>query len=140
MPVIAAGLCLVATSVAADTPEAGPIVSRVVADFIQPAYRDFHKATADLDAAVAKLCATPSHELLTEARREFGDTVAAWSRAEIIRFGPVTEQNQLERILFWPDRKSTGLKQVQAAIEKEDPTASDPATLAGKSVAMQGLG
>jgi len=43
-------------------------------------------------------------------------------------------------MLFWPDRKSIGLKQVQAALADKDPTATDPAQLAGKSVAMQGLG
>jgi predicted lipoprotein len=43
-------------------------------------------------------------------------------------------------MLYWPDRKSIGLKQVQAALAAKDPTASDPAQLAGKSVAMQGLG
>ena len=43
-------------------------------------------------------------------------------------------------MLFWPDRKGIGLKQVQAALADKDATAADPATLAGKSVAMQGLG
>jgi predicted lipoprotein len=38
------------------------------------------------------------------------------------------------------DRKSTGLKQVQRALAEKDATATDPATLKGKSVAMQGLG
>ena len=33
-----------------------------------------------------------------------------------------------------------GLKQVQAVLASQDATAADPATLAGKSVAMQGLG
>ena len=64
----------------------------------------------------------------------------AWSSAEIIRFGPITENNRLERMLFWPDRKSIGLKQVQAALSEKDPTAADATQLAGKSVAMQGLG
>ena len=141
LPVLAAAICLwAAAPAAAATPEAGPIISRVVSDFIRPAYRDFHAATSQLDATIAKLCATPSADLLARARSALGDTVAAWSRAEIIRFGPVTEQNRLERILFWPDRKGTGLKQVQAALQKEDQSATDPASLAGKSVAMQGLG
>ena len=56
------------------------------------------------------------------------------------RFGPVTQENRLERILFWPDRKGTGLKQVQAALAGKDATVTDPATLKDKSVAVQGLG
>ena len=53
----------------------------------------------------------------------------------------MTEENRLERILFWPDRKGIGLKQVQAALAGKDASAPPtPRTLAGKSVAMQGLG
>ncbi len=37
----------------------------------------------------------------------------------------MTEQNRLERVLFWPDRKGTGLKQVQAALAAKDATAAD---------------
>ena len=77
---------------------------------------------------------------LDAARAEFSATVYAWSSAEIIGFGPIKENNRLERMLFWPDRKSIGLKQVQAALSDKDPTATDPAQLAGKSIAMQGLG
>ena len=74
------------------------------------------------------------------ARDSFKAETDAWSYAEIIRFGPVTEQNRLERMLFWPDRKGIGLKQVQAALAAKDATAADPAQLPAKSVAMQGLG
>lgn len=140
-PVIAVSFLVFAVPVlAADTPDAAPIIAKTVDDFIRPAYRDFHAATSRLNDVTSKLCTVPSAELLVQARKTFGQTVDSWSRVEIIRFGPVTEENRLERVLFWPDRKSTGLKQVQAAIQKEDPTAADPDTLSGKSVAMQGLG
>jgi predicted lipoprotein len=140
LPVLAAGICLWAAPADAATPQAKPIISRVVSDFVRPANRDVHASTSRLDTTVSKLCDAPSQQLLADARADFVKVVATWSRAEIIRFGPVTEQNRLERILFWPDRKGTGLKQVQAAIQKEDPTATKPGALAGKSVAMQGLG
>ncbi len=72
------------------------------------------------------LCTTPSQAALDAARKSpSARTVDAWSRIEIIRFGPVTEENRLERMLFWPDRKGTGLKQVQAALAAKDPTAAD---------------
>jgi uncharacterized protein len=48
----------------------------------------------------------------------------------------VVEENRLERILFFPDRKGTGLKQVQATLAASDETATDVAALSGKSVAM----
>jgi predicted lipoprotein len=51
----------------------------------------------------------------------------------------VIEDKRLERFSFWPDPKGIGLRQVQELLAKKDATASDAATLKGKSVAMQGL-
>lgn len=116
------------------------VVRSAVDGFVRPAYAAFHDATVTLEGSVDSLCGGAAEASLESARRDFRETVRAWSRVETIRFGPVTEANRLERILFWPDRKGIGLKQVQAAIAREDPTAADPKSLAGKSVAMQGLG
>jgi predicted lipoprotein len=120
--------------------DAPAIIGKVVGGFVRPAYQDFHQATSQLSAGVKALCSAPSQAAVDTARKAFGGAVDAWSKAEIIRFGPVTEENRLDRILFWPDRKGTGLKQVQAAIQTRDETAADPAKLAAKSVAVQGLG
>jgi predicted lipoprotein len=119
--------------------KATDIINGAIDGFVRPGYQDFHRATSTLLADGQTLCATPSQATLEAARKSFGATVDAWSQIEIIRFGPVTEQNWLERVLFWPDRKGTGLKQVQAALASKDPTAADAEQLAGKSVAMQGL-
>lgn len=116
------------------------IVHNAIEGYIRPAYGEFHAAAGDLAEAGKELCEAPSEAALEKARRAFGGAVDSWSRIEIIRFGPVTEGNRLERVLFWPDRKGTGLKQVQAALAGEDPTATNAAQLASKSVAMQGLG
>lgn len=116
------------------------IVARAIDGFIRPGYAAFHRATGDLVKAEKGLCEAPSEQRLNAARQSFSETVDAWSTIEIIRFGPVTENNRLERVLFWPDRKSTGLKQVQAALVAKDETAASPDSLAKKSVAMQGLG
>jgi predicted lipoprotein len=135
---------VVLSSVALSTPafatKAQDIVNNAIDGFIRPGYHSFHQTTSALSKAGKVLCVTPSQAALDEARNAFGETVGAWSRIEIIRFGPVTEENRLERVLFWPDRKGTGLKQVQAALAAKDPTAADAAQLAKKSVAMQGLG
>ncbi|MEP9372324.1 imelysin family protein [Mesorhizobium sp. KR1-2] len=136
----AAALVLAQPAAHAAELDAPAIIGKAIDGFVRPAYRDFHAATAQMASGAKALCAAPSEANLEAARKAFGATVDAWSRAEIIRVGPITEQNRLERVLFWPDRKSTGLKQVQAAIEAGDESASDPAGLATKSVAMQGLG
>jgi hypothetical protein len=64
----------------------------------------------------------------------------AFGRIELVRLGPLTEENRLERLLFWPDRRGTGLRQVQAILADEDETATTLDGLAQKSVAVQGLG
>ena len=136
--------CLIVLVCCAASPafatKAEDIVKGAIDGFVRPGYRAFHQATSALVTDQQALCATPSQTALDSARKSFGATIDAWSQIEIIRFGPVTEENRLERVLFWPDRKGTGLKQVQAALAAKDQTAADAEKLAGKSVAMQGLG
>lgn len=116
------------------------VISGAIDGFIRPAYGRLVEQTTALGASMDKLCASPSTDTLEAARKAFSQTTESWSEVEIIRFGPITEANRLERMLFWPDRKGTGLKQVQAAIADKDETATDAARLGEKSVAMQGLG
>jgi predicted lipoprotein len=120
--------------------KASDVIQRSIDGFVRPAYARLRDQAANLTKAMRALCDAPSQQDLDAARIEFSATVEAWSSAEIIRFGPIAENNRLERMLYWPDRKSIGLKQVQAALVGKDPTATDPLLLAGKSVAMQGLG
>ncbi|QKD00082.1 imelysin family protein [Mesorhizobium loti] len=120
--------------------KASDIIQRAIDGFVRPAYASLHQHAEILTKAMHKLCEAPSQGGLGAARAEFSATVDAWSSAEIIGFGPIKDNNRLERMLYWPDRKSLGLKQVQAALSAKDPTATDPAQLTGKSIAMQGLG
>ena len=120
--------------------KASDVIGAAIDGFVRPAYASLHDHSAELTKAMRALCAAPSQAGLNAARSEFSGAVEAWSTVEIITFGPIREANRLERMLFWPDRKSIGLKQVQAALADKDPTATDPAKLAGKSVAMQGFG
>jgi predicted lipoprotein len=116
-----------------------PVVKGAIEGFAKPAYAEFHGAAEQMRTEMEALCADPSPDKLAAARSTFLILVNTWSSAELIRFGPVTEDNRLERILYWPDRKGIGLKQVQAAIAGKDQSAADPVTLKGKSVAMQGM-
>jgi predicted lipoprotein len=120
--------------------KATDIIEGSVTGFVRPAYAALHERAGALSDAMKTLCATPSPANLRSARDGFKAETDAWSYAEIIRIGPITEQNRLERMLFWPDRKGIGLKQVQATLAAKDATAADPAQLPAKSVAMQGLG
>jgi predicted lipoprotein len=116
------------------------VMAQAVDGFIIPGYRDLAEATNALSEASAGLCKSPSETTLEAARSAFSSVVERWSAIEIIRLGPALDQNRFERFLFYPDRKSTGLKQVQAILAKKDESATSPETLKGKSVAVQGLG
>ncbi|MCZ4271817.1 imelysin family protein [Maritalea porphyrae] len=113
---------------------------RAVDKFIVPGYQAFESAADAQIEAMDALCAVPSDKALTAAQSAFSDLALSWSHIEVIRFGPVLQENRLERILFWPDRKSIGLKQVQRVIAQQDESAITIGSLVQKSVALQGLG
>lgn len=110
------------------------------ADTIAQGYDAFAEAADGLVSSTDRLCGAPGPETLAEARDAFAGAVRAWSRIETVRFGPVLSDNAAERIFFFPDRRGIGLRQVQAALASEDEGVTDPATLATRSVALQGLG
>lgn len=116
------------------------VIQQAIEDVFRPGFAAFDAAAAALESDTARLCAGPTAALFSAARAQFRETVAAWSRVELYRIGPLLEDNRSERVLFWPDRKGTGLRQVQAALATEDGTATSRDTLTQKSVALQGFG
>mgnify|MGYP002713153070 CR=1 FL=1 len=86
------------------------------------------------------LCATTDPGKLDAVRERFRSLVRAYSRSEFALIGPITEDNRAERLLFWPDTRGIGRKQVERIIRTRDESATSVATLATKSVATQGLG
>ena len=137
---LAVSVCACVASPAFANEKATEAIEGAISGFVRPAYAVLHERAGALSEAVKALCAQPSEANLQSARDRFEAETDAWSYVEIIRFGPITEHNRLERILFWPDRKGIGLKQVQATLAAKDAAAADPAQLPARSVAMQGLG
>ena len=108
--------------------------------YVSPKYAQLAEAAVKLENSVEELCSAPGEDQLKAARANFRETVIAWSEIEWFRFGPIVRENRVERILFFPDRKGTGLRQVQSALAKEDQTVLELSSLQKKSVALQGLG
>jgi len=115
------------------------IAKASLTEVIRPGYAAFAAATGSLDDKVAALCKQPSADALQAAKDSFAGAVDAWSKVEIFRFGPIMQDRRYERLFFWPDPKSLGLRQVEDALAKKDEDVTDPAKLAAKSVALQGL-
>jgi uncharacterized protein len=109
-------------------------------NYVQPAYASLVEATGKLEISADTLCRTSNAENLAAAQAAFKKAALAWSHIEWFRTGAVMNDNRVERMFYFPDRKGTGLKQVQAALEQRDPDAARSDRLAVKSVAMQGLG
>jgi len=115
------------------------VLADAVNNFVRPGYSALHTATRRMEAAIAPMCSEPSIEALDAAHDAFSELVEAWSEIEIIRFGPVVDDNRLERLLFFPDRRGIGLKQVQSVLISKDKSATAQESLINKSVALQGL-
>ena len=136
---LAAALALFALPALAQS-AAETVVSRAINEVIRPGFDLLNENAGALAADFERLCAAPSAALLDTAREQFALTVVAHAGVELFRLGPLLEDNRAERLLFWPDRKGVALRQVQAILAEHDETATDPATLRQKSVAVQGLG
>jgi uncharacterized protein len=137
---IFAFIAMTCGSFAQEAVSLGDVAQQAVDKVFRPGFSAYAEATAELDASFDVLCAAPGSDTLENSRTAFADTVTAWSRIELYSIGPLREDNRSERILFWPDRKGIALRQVQQILAEGDETATDPATLVGKSVAVQGLG
>ena len=133
-------LGLSAPAHAVDDTRARQVMANAVDLYIRPAYKAFHEQAGAMTAATETFCADPSEGGLEAVKASFADTVASWGRIEFLREGPVMQENRFERILFYPDRKSTGLKQVRALIAHPDESVTDADGLKTRSVAIQGLG
>ena len=86
------------------------IAKATLTNVIRPGYADLTKATAALDKDVQSLCTQPSAAALDQVKSSFEKAVAAWSRVEILRFGPILQARRYERIFYWPDPKGIGLR------------------------------
>lgn len=132
-------LILAALPAHAETP-VETILAGTLNAYIRSTYAELKTATDALAVSAKSLCETPNAVTLKTSQAAFSDTALAWSKVEWFRSGAVMNDNRLERMFYFPDRKGLGLKQVQSALAANDESASKPETLITKSVAMQGIG
>ncbi len=135
--VCATATCAAAVSASAAVPPG--LGARLIDGYIRPATGHFANSAAALSGDLDRLCKAPDQTRMDTVRQRFDDVVDAWFRISFLRFGPLIEDNRFERIFFWPDPRGVILRQVGEIIAKKDGDAIDPAKLAGKSVAVQGL-
>lgn len=124
---------------AADGPAFERVVEALVDTVVIPAHERFAGTSAREADRIASLCAGPDENALAAVRAGFVALLEEFSAGEPYRFGPAREENRVERLFFWPDRRGRGLRQVQALVAAEDESAIAPERLSAGSVALQGL-
>jgi uncharacterized protein len=108
--------------------------------FVVPHVDILKASTARLASSVGAVCKSRGAEAARkEARDAYADVVRAWAGLDFVRFGPITRTHRLERILFWPDPRSTTSRQLNAVLAAKKPELLAPGALAKQSVAVQGL-
>lgn len=120
-------------------PDFIPVIKQMIERSVLPGYTTLQISALAEEEIIQKLCLNPTTENLSKARQSYATLVSAWSAVEIFRLGPARKDNRQEKLFFWPDRKSIGLKQVRNLIVAEDQKALSPEKLQTKSVALQGL-
>lgn len=132
-------LMVLAAPALAQTATPGAVLDAAVNQVIRPAMADFKRSASGLESAMGALCAAPASSTIEIAHLQFKQAALSYGRIEFIRIGPLMEENRVDRLLFFPDRKGIGLRQVQAILAEKDPAASNVTTLRDKSVAVQGF-
>jgi predicted lipoprotein len=114
------------------------INERVIDSYVVPRFEALAKATRKLADDLPRVCRAEPRTMRI-ARKDFDAAVLAWAAVEFLRFGPMSTVGRPERFAFWPDPRGIGQRQLSALIARHDPAALDPAALAKKSAAIQGL-
>lgn len=74
---------------------------------ILPAYSNFAARCHELEAAGQALTQAPDSSSLDEAQAAWSSAMLAWRSAQVVRNGPLIEQDILSRIHFWPIRRQS---------------------------------
>lgn len=112
---------------------------RLAQGYARPAVTGMVDAAGSLEGALSQWCGKPDAAGAQRVQDAFTALALAWSRVELLRFGPLVQANRFERLAFWPDTRGVMPKQVQALIAAQDADLLKPGALAGRSVAVQGL-
>lgn len=107
---------------------------------VLPGFARFETAARGFADQAETLCAVPSDTALKATRAAARTALLAWGRIEPIRFGPMSEKQRLERLLFYPDQHGIVAKQTAKLLAKADAADIEPEKLASASVAVQGFG
>jgi hypothetical protein len=106
---------------------------------ILPGYERFDSAARAFADRAAALCRDPSPAALQATRDAARAALLAWGHIEHIRFGPITKEHRIDRLLFYPDTRGIAPRQIARLLNHHDDADIAAAKLAQASVAVQGF-
>lgn len=115
-----------------------PPLAALQADLINPWHQNFVSSSTQLKARIERFCQNPANPgEYQEARTAWLASMLAWQQVNLIKFGPVSEDNQGWKIQFWPDNHNLVEKKVKALLSENEQITDE--VLTGASVVAQGL-
>jgi predicted lipoprotein len=132
-------VCALLAAVPAGATEFNAQTDGMVTGYIRPATAGFAETAGRLPGAVEEVCAEPGPETGERFRQAFSQTVEGFSRVHFLRFGPLLDNDRLSRLAFLPDPRGITQRQLRKIFAARDDGVLAAATLAQKSVAVQGL-
>jgi uncharacterized protein len=114
-------------------------VKRVVEGYVVPSFGALESATAKLRPATEAYCAKADETRRAALGGVLKDVLRQWARVDFLLFGPLAENQQVERFAFWPDSSGAGARQLRRLRANPDPALLDPQRIARSSAAIQGL-
>jgi len=133
-------LCALAAAVPALAYDNAALARRAYDQLILPGYARFAETARVFADHADALCRAPSIAALADARAAAKSALLAWGRIEPIRFGPITANQRLERLLFFPDPHHVADRQIARLLTAKNDDAITRERLTGASVAVQGFG
>ncbi len=114
------------------------IAQRIAAEYAAPRYQKLADSTERQASLWKQECAAPAKGTTDKLQISFAQSVLDWQDIALFRFGPISEQNRIERIAFWPDKRNMTEKRLRELLRASD-AAPDAASMPKKSVAIQGF-
>jgi len=124
----------------------GPDRARIASDTVENVMRPAYAALADDALELARRTeASCTGDVATDERADARSLTAAWTAAvtslsgiEFLRIGPLLDDNRLNRLFYWPDKRRAGERQLRELLS--EPAGSISAeSMAARSVAVQGF-
>ncbi|MEJ8474872.1 imelysin family protein [Roseibium algae] len=116
-----------------------PHVQQSIDGYIRPAFAKFAEEAALLAPATNAVCQDTTQESKAEFSDRYRALVEAFGGVSFLRFGPLIDDHRLESLAFMPDPRGITQRQIRKMLAEQDASATNPAQLAEKSVALQGL-